>query len=95
MPCPEELTDIFLLNDVNNFQLQRLLERIRVHQATEALTQAQLLKLRKFAAFRIRGLGRAACGLTADDLLREAQHRTLMSAESTIKGRHWNKNVIL
>lgn len=93
VPCPVELTDIFLLNDVNNFQLQRLLERIRVHQATKALTQAQLLKLRKFAAFRIRGLGRAACGRTADDLLREAQLRTLMGAESTIKGRHWNNNV--
>jgi len=93
VPCPVELTDIFLLNDVTNFQLQRLLERIRVHQATEALTQAQLLKLQKFAAFRVRGLGRAACGLTADDLLREAQLRTLMGAESTIKGRHWNKNV--
>jgi len=85
--------DIPLVVDTKNFQLQKLLERLRVHQAIEALSPAELLKLQKFAAFRIQGLGRTACGRTWVDLLQEAQLRTLIGAESTIKGRHWNKNV--
>jgi len=93
VPCPAELKDVSVLTDVRNFRLQRLLERIRVHQATNALTAAELLKLQKFAAFKIKGMGRAACGRTADDLLVEAQLRTLMGAESSVRGRHWNKDV--
>jgi len=93
VPRPAELMDIPLVVDTKNFQLQKLLERLRVHQAIEALSPAELLKLQKFAAFRIQGLGRTACGRTWVDLLQEAQLRTLIGAESTIKGRHWNKNV--
>jgi CheY-like chemotaxis protein len=93
VPRPAELMDIPLVVDIKNFQLQKLLARLRVHQAIEALSSAELLKLQKFAAFRIQGLGRAACGRTWVDLLQEAQLRTLIGAESTIRGRHWNKNV--
>ena len=39
------------------------------------------------AAYRIRGLGRAARSRTVDDLLGEAQLRTLIGT------RHWNRNV--
>lgn len=43
-----------------------------VEQAVLALSQGELLRLRKFAVWRIRGLGRKARGRTSEDLLGEA-----------------------
>jgi len=90
---PRELMHIPLLIDISNFQLRGLLEKIEVDRMLEMLTTAELLKLQRFADFRVRGLGRAADGRTGKDLLGEAVVRTLTGAEDTQKGRHWNKNV--
>ncbi|MGA2856803.1 MAG: hypothetical protein ABSE40_08035 [Candidatus Sulfotelmatobacter sp.] len=93
VPRPRELMDIPLLTDIRNFHLCSLLEKIEVERAIEALTPSELLRLRQFADFRLRGLGRAARGRTGGDLLGEALLGTLIGAETTRKGRHWNKDV--
>jgi len=93
VPRPLELMHIPLLVDISNFQLRSLLEKIEVERAIEALTSSELLRLRQFAEFRVRGLGRAARGRTGEDLLQEALMRTLIGAEDLQKGRHWNKDV--
>jgi CheY-like chemotaxis protein len=93
VPRPRELMHIPLLTDPRNSQLRSLLEKIEVDRAIEALTSSELLRLQRFADFRVRGLGRAARGRTWEDLLGEAQLRTLIGTEATQKGRHWNKNV--
>jgi CheY-like chemotaxis protein len=88
---PREVMHIPVLIDI--LKLHSLLERIEVEQAIEALTSSELLRLQQFADFRIRGLGRAARGRTGEDLLSEAQFRTLKGAGVTREGRHWNKHV--
>jgi CheY-like chemotaxis protein len=90
---PPELMNIPLLIDISNFQLRGLLEKIEVDRAIEALTCSELGRLQQFADFRVRGLGRAARGRTGADLLGEAALRTLIGAEDTQSGRHWNKDV--
>lgn len=93
VPRPQELMHIPLLTDPRNSQLRSLLEKVEVDRAIEALTPSELLRLQRFADYRVRGLGRAARGRTGEDLLSEAQLRTLIGAEATRKGRHWNKSV--
>jgi CheY-like chemotaxis protein len=93
VPLPPELMHIPLLIDSSNFQLPRLLEKIEVDRAMEALTPLELLRLQRFADYRVQGLGRAARGRTGEDLLSEAQLRTLIGAGATREGRHWNKQV--
>jgi len=51
--------------------------RDEIHRAIEALTPGELLKLKCFAVWRIRGLGRASCGRTWEDLFGEAKLATL------------------
>ena len=72
VPRPRELMHIPLLIDISNFQLRSLLEKIEVDRAIEALTSSELLRLQKFADFRVRGLGRAARGRTGEDLLQRS-----------------------
>jgi RHS repeat-associated protein len=79
VPCPTELRHIPLLTDIADLRLQRLLEKLEVERAIEVLTEGELLKLQKYAAFRIRGLGPAACGRTGEDLFNEAVLKTLHS----------------
>lgn len=67
--------------------------REEIHRAIEALTPGELLKLKHFAAFRMLGLGRAACGRTCEDLLSEAKLTLLQGAEKNGCGRSWNGNV--
>ena len=93
VPRPPELMHIPLLIDSRNFQLARFLERIEVERAIEALTPSDLLRLQRSADYRVQSLGRAARGRTGEDLLSEAQLRTLMGAGATREGRHWNKQV--
>jgi CheY-like chemotaxis protein len=93
VPRPPELMHIPLLSDISNLQLRSLLERIEVDRAIEGLTPSELLRLQRFANLLVRGLGRAADGRTGEDLLAEAKLRTLIGAEDTRKGRHWNKDV--
>jgi CheY-like chemotaxis protein len=93
VPRPPELMDIPLLTDIRNCQLRHLLAKIEIDRAMEALTDSQLLRLKEFAAYRVRGLGRAARGRTGEDLLNVAYLRTSIGASSTREGRHWNKYV--
>lgn len=67
--------------------------REEIDRAIETLTGAQLLRLHKFAAWRIRGLGRASPWHEVDELLNEAMASTLAGAENPGAGRHWNKKV--
>jgi CheY-like chemotaxis protein len=76
-------------------QLRTLLERIELLRAVRALTRPEQLRLQQDAKFRIRMLGRAACGRDWQDLLSEAFSRTLTGATDTNNGRHWNKKVDL
>ncbi len=48
-----------------------------VREAIEAMTSAELLKLEKYARYRIRGLGRKAAGRDHEDLMKEAITATL------------------
>jgi hypothetical protein len=82
-----------LLVDANVYQLRSLLEKIEIDRAIQALTSSELLRLQRFARFRVRGLGRAASGRDWEDLLDEALYRTLMGAADAQNGRHWNKKV--
>ncbi len=93
VPRARELMHIPLLTTPCNSRLRGLLEKIEVDRAIEALTASDLLRLQQFADFRLRGLGRAARGKTCEDLLQQALLRTLIGAEDTQKGRHWNKDV--
>lgn len=93
VPRPPELMDVPLLVDTSKFQLRGLLEKIEFDRAMEALTPSELQRLQRFADYRVQGLGRAARGRTGEDLLSEAQLRTLIGAGATREGRHWNKHV--
>jgi CheY-like chemotaxis protein len=90
---PTELVHVPVLIDASDFRLRRLLAKIDVDRAVEALTSSELLRLQRFADYRIQGLGRAARGRTGEDLLSEALLRTLIGAGATRGGRHWNKHV--
>ena len=81
-----------ILIDVSVFQLRTSLATLEVRRAMAALTDSDKRRLQRSAAYRIRGLGRAARNRTADDLLGEAQLRTLVGAGST-EGRHWKRKV--
>ena len=59
-----------------------------VRTAIADLTTPNLLRLKKFASFRIRGLGRKACGRDGNDLRQEAVVDTLSG------NRHWNKEAV-
>jgi hypothetical protein len=54
----------------------------------EALGEADLVRLEKFARYRVRGLGRRASGRSHEDLLNEAIADTLDPEK-----RRWNKDV--
>jgi len=69
--------------------------RDEFYQAVEALTPGELLKLNNFAAYRVRGLGRSACGRTWEDLLSEAMLKILEGTANNGSGRLWNRNVDL
>lgn len=64
-----------------------------VKRAIEALTPAELLRLKHFAGWRLYGLGRAGWGRTWEDLLSEAKLSTLEGATNNGSGRRWNQNV--
>jgi hypothetical protein len=66
--------------------------REEVERALTSLTKARCLRLKKFADYRVRGLGRAAKG-SGDDLLQEAITATLIGSEGSGAGRRWNKEV--
>jgi CheY-like chemotaxis protein len=92
VPRPPEVMHIPLLLDANIGQLRSVVEKIEIDRAITALTSSELLRLQRFAKFRVRGLGRAASGRDWEDLLGEALYRTLMGADGQ-NGRNWNKKV--
>lgn len=59
-----------------------------IQTAIHSLTEAELLRLEKFARWRIRGLGRASGGRDWEDLLGETLTATLDDDH-----RRWNKSV--
>jgi CheY-like chemotaxis protein len=61
-------------------------------RAIEMLPFSQWQKLKNFADWRVRILGRASCGRTGEDLFQEALVSTFTGTENTGAGRHWNKN---
>ena len=63
------------------------------HRAIDALTDGERLKLKHFAAWRMRGLGRAGRGRTPEDLLAKAMLRVLEGAANNGSGRRWTGNV--
>lgn len=93
VPRPPEAMHIPLLLDSNIYQLRGLLEKMEIDRAIKTLTSSDLLRLQRFAQFRVRGLGRAASGRDWEDLLGEALYRTLMGTKDTQSGRHWNRRV--
>lgn len=93
VPRPADVMDIPLLLDCSFVRLRGLLEKIEIDLAIKSLTPADLLRLRSIAALLVRGLGRAARGRDWQDLLNEAQCRTLIGASDTHNGRHWNRKV--
>jgi hypothetical protein len=60
--------------------------------AIESLSAEQYFRLKKYARFRIRGLGRAAMGRSYESLLSQAVISTLLGAEGGVEGRKWAKN---
>jgi hypothetical protein len=69
--------------------------RDEIDRVIATLADFELLKLKHFAAFRVRGLGRASCGRTWEDLLGEANLATLGGAANNGRGRPWKGNVDL
>jgi hypothetical protein len=83
VPRPPEAMQIPVLIDSNIYQLRGQLERIEIDRAIKTLTSSDLLRLQRFAKFRVRGLGRAASGRDWEDLLGEALYRTLKGTDDT------------
>jgi hypothetical protein len=67
---------------------ERAASLAEVRAAIEALTDADLLRLEGYAAWRVQGLGRKAAGRTHEDLLNDAIHATLDGVRS------WNKDSV-
>jgi hypothetical protein len=63
--------------------------------AIESLSAEQYRRLKNYARFRVRGLGRAAMGRTFECLLNDAVASTLQGAEDGAKGRKWAKNRVV
>ena len=83
VPRPRELMHIPVLTDPGNSQLRSLLEKIEVDRAIEALTSSELVRLQRFADFRVRrsragrrwqDWGRPAWGSHASDIDRRGGH---------------------
>jgi CheY-like chemotaxis protein len=87
LSLPHELMHIAVLIDLSICRLRNFLATVEVRRAVASLTVADKLRLRKSAAYWIRGVGQAAHNRTVDDLLGEAQLRTLIGT------RRWNKKV--
>ncbi len=84
VPLPTELHVRVL---AGSDQLFPLLERIEVERAINALTDADRIRLKDFANYKIRGLGPMATDRDWQDLLNESACRTLLGT------RHWKANV--
>lgn len=71
---------------------KRYATREEVERALTGMSTPQRIRLKKFADYRARGLGRATKG-GGEDLLQEAITATLLGAESGGEGRRWNMEI--
>jgi len=102
VPRRKELMDVPFLLDMNNSDYSRfkeILEKLQpwatreeVDRAITALTTDELLKLRKYAEWRV-CLSRGTDHRTGKDLLQEALCLTFQGAEGGGAGKRWNKRV--
>jgi hypothetical protein len=67
---------------------------VDIARAIESLSANDLIRLKYFARFLLRGLGRAARGRDFEDVLQEAIKSTWEGAGGGSKGRRWEKNRI-
>ena len=88
---PQEAMNIPVLLDHSS--LKELLEKIEIDLAIKILSSGDLGRLQQIGNLLLRNIGRAARGRDWEDLLSEAVCRTLIGAEDTQNGRHWNRNV--
>jgi len=93
VPRPSEAMDIPILVDCSVLSLRGMLEKVEIDLAIKTLSTADLLRLRNVGRLLIRSLGRAARSRNWEDLLNEAQCRTLIGAGDSRSGRHWNRRV--
>jgi CheY-like chemotaxis protein/DNA-directed RNA polymerase specialized sigma24 family protein len=97
VPRRKELINVSFLLDMSNLRkalanLQPWATREEVNQAITSLTTAQLMKLRKYADWRV-CLSRGTDHRTGEDLLQEALCLTCEGAEGRGTGKRWNKRV--
>ena len=99
VPRREELMSVPFLLDMRNARFRKVLDKLQpwatreeVHRAITALTTAELLKLRKYAEWRV-CLSRGTDHRTWEDLLQEALCLTFEGAEGGGTGKRWNKRV--
>ena len=95
VPRPQELMHVPILIDISICKLRALLWTLEVRRAIAALTVEHKLRLKRAAAFWIQVRGLAIRNRSADELLNEALFLTLIGAEDTRRGRHFNGNVHL
>jgi CheY-like chemotaxis protein len=99
VPRRKELMNVPFLLDMRNARFRKVLENLQpwatreeVDRAITALTTAELLKLRRYADWRV-SLSRGTDHRTWEDLLQEALRSTFERAEGGEIGRRWNKRV--
>ena len=99
VPRRNELMTVPFLLDMSNSRFRKVLDKLQplatreeVDREITALTTAQLLKLRKYADWRV-CLSRGTDHRTGEDLLQEALCLTFEGAEGSGTGKRWNKRV--
>ena len=75
-------------NELEDGPVPRTATTDEVEAAIASLSMADLVRLEGFAAFRVRGLGRAAEGLDPADVVTDALEKTLRGI------RRWNKGAV-
>jgi CheY-like chemotaxis protein len=79
-------------NDSHQRPERMVATKEEIVRAIEMLPSSQWQKLKNFADWRVRALGRASCGRTGEDLFQEALVSTFTGTGNTGAGRHWNKS---
>jgi len=99
VPRRKELMNVPFLLDMGKSRFRKVLDKLQpwatreeVNRAITTLTTAELLKLRKYAEWRVR-LSRGTDHRTWEDLLQEALCLTFEGAEGGGTGKRWNKRV--
>src|SRR5579859_7530739 len=67
--------------------------RQEIDEAINSLSAEDLVRLKRFAEWRVRGIGRGSSERGADELLQDAVMATLAGCEGNRRGRRWNMRV--